>query len=101
MKVSLKDIEKWEKKIREDIEKGRYKEVPNMEEVKRRYERILKAQLKEEKLSQEKDRKITLRISGADLSLIKAKASELNIPYQTLIRLVIREYAKGRVYLKL
>ncbi len=101
MNISLKKLKKWEEKIRQDLAKGKYEEVPNMQKVKREYKKIFESAIKKEEQSAKKDKKITLRISRADLELIKGKASELDIPYQTLIRLIIKEYAQGKIYLKL
>lgn len=44
-----------------------------------------------------KDRRITLRLSSADLAGIQTKAIEEGIPYQTLISSVIHKYVTGRL----
>jgi predicted DNA binding CopG/RHH family protein len=44
-----------------------------------------------------KDRRITLRLSSADLAGIQTKAIEEGIPYQTLISSIIHKYVTGRL----
>jgi predicted DNA binding CopG/RHH family protein len=44
-----------------------------------------------------KDKRITLRLSSADLEGIQTKALEEGIPYQTLISSVIHKYVTGRL----
>jgi predicted DNA binding CopG/RHH family protein len=44
-----------------------------------------------------KDKRITLRLSSADLEGIQARAIEEGIPYQTLISSVIHKYVTGRL----
>ena len=44
-----------------------------------------------------KDKRITLRLSSADLAGIQARAIEEGIPYQTLISSVIHKYVTGRL----
>jgi predicted DNA binding CopG/RHH family protein len=49
------------------------------------------------KAAMAKDRRITLRLSSADLAGIQTKAIEEGIPYQTLISSVIHKYVTGRL----
>lgn len=44
-----------------------------------------------------KDRRITLRVSSADLEGIQTKAIEEGIPYQTLIASILHKYVTGRL----
>lgn len=44
---------------------------------------------------------ITIRINQLDLIKIKAKAKENNIPYQTLLGVLIRDYTDGNISLTL
>ena len=44
-----------------------------------------------------KNRHISIRLSERDLMLIRAKALELGIPYQTLIGSILHQYAEGKV----
>ncbi len=61
-------------------------------EKKARIEKILD--------KERKDRAISLRIRSFDLELLKVKAEEEGVPYQTLITIVLRKYVTGRFYEK-
>ncbi len=43
-----------------------------------------------------KDARINIRLSDMDLSLIKRKAAQEGLPYQTLIASILHKYAMGR-----
>jgi len=43
----------------------------------------------------QKSKPVTLRINQFDLIRVKAKAKRKNIPYQTLLGFLIRQYAQG------
>ena len=47
-----------------------------------------------------KMRNINLRVSIRDLMKVKSRAEETGIPYQTLVRSLIRQYASGQVQLR-
>lgn len=49
----------------------------------------------------EQTRSITVRIKRKDLAKLKAKADRNNIPYQTLINLLINSYTSGKTKLTL
>ena len=42
-----------------------------------------------------KDARINIRLSGADLEMIKRRAVEEGLPYQTLIASILHKYASG------
>jgi predicted DNA binding CopG/RHH family protein len=44
-----------------------------------------------------KDKRINIRISSSDLELLKMKASEEGLPYQTLISSVLHKFVAGRI----
>ncbi len=46
-------------------------------------------------------RNINLRVSERDLVKLKSKAEETGIPYQTLVRSLIRQYTSGHLRLSL
>lgn len=48
-----------------------------------------------------KSKRITLRVNQEDLFRLKAKAIEKNIPYQTLLNVLIRDFVKGGYSVKL
>lgn len=49
----------------------------------------------------EQTKSVTVRIKKKDLVKLKAKAERNNIPYQTLINLLINNYASGKIKLSL
>lgn len=44
-----------------------------------------------------KDDKITIRISGRDLELLKSMAMDQGMPYQTMVTSVLHKYATGKL----
>mgnify|MGYP006283172135 FL=1 len=45
----------------------------------------------------QKDQRINIRLSGADLESIRIRALQLGMPYQTLISSVLHRYASGEL----
>lgn len=70
------------------IEKGTLKSVDNFEEELAFAKKAASNYLR-------KDARITLRLSGNDLMLLKQKAAYKGLPYQTFIASVLHEYAAG------
>ncbi len=85
----MNELDREEQEVLATFETGEWKSVkePN---------RILELQ-SYAKTAIAKDKRITLRISSADLEGIQARAIEEGIPYQTLISSVIHKYVTGRL----
>src|SRR3989339_243071 len=83
-------LDKYEKKIEESLEKGEWKQAENHEEMKS----LLKDAAKRHRQLQE-SKKITFRVNQGDLIKLKVKAKRTNIPYQTLLGALIRDYVEG------
>ena len=49
----------------------------------------------------EKNERVNLRINEKDLLLIKRKATENGLPYQSLINVLIHQYAEGKIVINL
>lgn len=47
-----------------------------------------------------KSKNITIRLSLGDVTMIKNKAQETGIPYQTIISSLVHQYATGRIRLE-
>ena len=77
-----------EQELYDALERGEF--VTVSEKEKERYKHVFKAALK-------KDKRINIRISQMDLNLLKQKAFEEGLPYQTLISSVIHKYLMGRL----
>jgi len=88
-------LDTYEQEIEKALEKGEYipvedEEVTNiLDEAARNYPEL------------EETRSITFRVKRMDLIKLKAKAEENNIPYQTLINLLIKSYTEGKTKLSL
>ncbi|MBI3620439.1 antitoxin [Candidatus Roizmanbacteria bacterium] len=48
-----------------------------------------------------KSKRITLRVNQEDLYKLKVKAIQKNIPYQTLLKVLIRDFVEGDYSVKL
>ena len=49
----------------------------------------------------EKNERVNLRIHEKDLLIIKRKATENGLPYQSLINVLIHQYAEGKIVLNM
>lgn len=85
-----KPLDGQEQDIRDAVEKDELLPVPNQEEWKEKLVRAARATIA-------KNRHISIRLSERDLMLIRAKALELGLPYQTLIGSILHQYAEGKV----
>ncbi|MDP3301745.1 MAG: hypothetical protein Q8S36_07250 [Sulfuricurvum sp.] len=47
-----------------------------------------------------KSKNITIRLSLGDVTIIKNKAQETGIPYQTIISSLVHQYATGKIRLE-
>ncbi len=85
-----------EQAIENALERGEYVSVPDLEESKK-----LLRQAAINTIRKRKEKSITLRINDLDLSKVKAKAAKKRIPYQTLLGLLISQYAEGDIKLSI
>jgi len=83
-------LDEQERDIRDAIEKDAIVPVADEEESKEKLVRAARATLA-------KNRHISIRLSEKDLMLLRAKALELGLPYQTLIGSILHQYAEGKV----
>lgn len=79
-----------ERKILKDIEKNKYKSVPNVKEVVQKYQYYALNTMK-------KTKNINIRISLSDLEKLKLRAIENGLPYQTLVSMIIRQYVNKKI----
>lgn len=83
-----------ELQILRNIEAGKYKSVDNLkEEIKRAREAA--------KNTLQKTKNINIRLPERDIQKLKVKAAENNLPYQTLISMLLRQYTKGKISISL
>jgi len=83
-------LDEQERDLRDALEKGELVAVPDEEAEKEKLVRAARATLA-------KNRHISIRLSEKDLTRLRARASELGIPYQTLIGSILHQYAEGKV----
>lgn len=79
-----------EQSLLDSFEKGEWRTVKNIKEEKELAQKTAIRTL-------QKDAKINIRLSTADLSNIKQIAAYEGLPYQTLIASVLHKYAAGHL----
>lgn len=89
-KEFFEPLDEQERDIRNAIERSEIVPVPDEEAEKEKLIRAARAKLA-------KNRHISIRLSEKDLTRLRARASELGIPYQTLIGSILHQYAEGKV----
>ncbi|MEA2098357.1 MAG: hypothetical protein U9P70_04785 [Patescibacteria group bacterium] len=80
------ELNKEEKKILADSDKGDLVSVKKLKSEKTKYQNYAK-------LTLGKSKNINIRLSEKDLQKIKAKAVMMGLPYQTLLSSLIHQYA--------
>ncbi len=86
----FKPLDEQERDLRDAVDKGALASVREQKELKEMLVRAARATVA-------KNRHISIRLSEKDLMLIRAKALELGMPYQTLIGSILHQYAEGKV----
>ncbi|KKQ41971.1 MAG: hypothetical protein US60_C0026G0010 [Microgenomates group bacterium GW2011_GWC1_37_8] len=89
-------LDDYEQEIEDALERGEFVSDPNFKENKKIFEEAAKNYIE-----LQESKSITLRVKKKDLMKLKAKAARNNIPYQTLIGLLINHYAEGKTKLTL
>lgn len=89
-------LDEYEQEIENALERGEFVSNPNFKETKKMFEEAAKRHIE-----LRNSKSITLRIKQEDLIKLKAKAARNNIPYQTLINLLINSYTEGKTKLSL
>jgi len=84
------DIEKHEEEILEDFEKGEFVSVDNLQEEKNLSKQAARNYMK-------RSSRINIRVSDADLDMIRRIAVQEGLPYQTLLASIIHKFASGRL----
>lgn len=89
-------LDEYEQEIEDALERDEFVDVPNFEENKKMFEEAARRHIE-----LQESKSVTLRVKKLDLIKLKAKAARNNIPYQTLINLLINSYATGKTKLNL
>ncbi len=89
-------LDDYEKEIEASLERGEWIES---EDAESSISLVKEAAQNHIELRQSK--KITFRINQGDLIKLKAKATKKNIPYQTLLGALVRDFVEGEYVIKL
>jgi predicted DNA binding CopG/RHH family protein len=84
------DIEQYEQEILADFEKGELVSVDNAEQEIQLARQAARNFAK-------RNHRINIRVSGADLNMVRRIAAQEGLPYQTLLASVIHKFAAGRL----
>jgi predicted DNA binding CopG/RHH family protein len=82
------ELDKEEKELLESFEKGEWKSVPDLAEVKKLLKKYAGNTL-------EKTKNINLRLSQRTIMKLKAKAIAEGMPYQTLASSVLHKFVNA------
>ncbi len=91
MKTYISSLDKQETRIEQALKAGEYIPSSDVQQTRNFFASAAK-QFQELK----KSRRITIRVNQGDLLKVKAKAKKSNIPYQTLLNVLISQFADGR-----
>jgi len=87
-------LDEYEQELENALERGEFVSDPDFKKNKKIFEEAARRFIE-----LEESRSITLRVKKKDLIRLKAKAIRNNMPYQTLINLLINNYAEGKTRL--
>lgn len=87
----IEEFEKEEKKLIAAYERGDY--VPDASSADALKDVLHSAAQQHLR----KDARINIRLSSADLTMLKRRAAEEGLPYQTLVASVLHKYVNGRL----
>ena len=81
--------DEFEKEIIQEFENDEWKSAEGIESLKSEMKSAAKATTR-------KNKRINIRLSEKDISLLKIRALEEGLPYQTLISSIIHKYIYGK-----
>lgn len=82
-------LDDYEKELEDFLKKGKYRSTKNFKATKKMLEEAAKRHIE-----LQETKSVTLRLNKKDLIKIKARAKRRNLPYQTLIGLLINQYVE-------
>ncbi|OGD55805.1 hypothetical protein A3E73_00315 [Candidatus Beckwithbacteria bacterium RIFCSPHIGHO2_12_FULL_47_17] len=88
-------LDKDEQSLETALQMGEFVRSRNFASTKKMFEEAAKNYLE-----LNKTKRITIRVNQADLIKVKARAKRNNMPYQTLLNTLIRQFAEGRAALQ-
>ena len=84
-----KKLDKYEKEILKSYENGEWQEIDDMDKELDKHQEYAEETFK-------KNKRVNIRLTQKDLDLIKIKAMEEGVPYQTLMASVLHKYATNK-----
>jgi len=87
-------LDHYEKELKQFLDKEKFQSNSDFSKTKHMLEEAAKSHIE-----LQESKSVTLRIKKQNLIRIKVKAIQNNIPYQTLINLLINNYAEGKTRL--
>ena len=84
------NLDNDEKEILKDFEEGNFESVDNLDEESSLAKRAANNFMK-------RDSRINIRISAADLNMVRRIAVQEGLPYQTLLASIIHKFVTGRL----
>jgi predicted DNA binding CopG/RHH family protein len=89
-------LDEEEKSLEDAFERGEFEESSNIEDTRKMLQEAAS-----QYLELHNSKPVTLRINQLDLIKIKAKAKLNNIPYQTLLGVLLHDFAEGETKLSI
>ncbi len=86
----MKYYDEEERILIESIEKGEWVPVDDLQTAVDEAKSIARS-------TKTKDTRINIRLASSDLKILKTKALEEGVPYQTLVSSVLHKYAKEKL----
>jgi predicted DNA binding CopG/RHH family protein len=83
-------MKKKEKELSDSIDSAEWTSVKNLKDWKSKLKKAAKSTLT-------KDTRMNIRIHKRDMNLLKIKALEQGIPYQTLVSSILHKYVSGKM----
>lgn len=84
-------LDKYEQEIEDAIERGDFIRDTDLKKSKEFWRKTANNYLE-----LQKSKRITIRVNQEDLLKVKVKANKSNIPYQTLLKALIHQFAEGQ-----
>lgn len=90
-------LDPYEQDLYDSMERGEWKSVGNIKQERKRLTQIAKHTLDLEK----KEARLNIRLKKSDVEIIRKRAAENGLPYQTLISTLLHHFAKGKIKIQL
>jgi len=83
-----------EQDILDSVERGEWKQIPNIKEETARYREAARATMR-------KVKQVNIHMTERDIAHFRKAALQAGLPYQTLITSVLRKYINGQLIEKI